>query len=384
MELRVGLARRFLTDDLDFINTAKDYVEVFDFFDLAQRVISPPRSHGRLGGKAPGSFSPRRSSGSRRSFAELLGDIRIPKTWYVTSDGILNFIEYNELEDLYNRKYLEIDQVRREYPHVIQVFKNSQLLAGDREGPLSSRSTTSRSGRSSSAARAFSRTASAPRSRESTRASSSRTRGRSRERLAALMDAIAEVYASVFGPDPIEYRAERGLLDVHEEMGILIQEVVGTRVGKYFLPTFAGVAFSNNEFRWSARIRREDGLVRMVPGLGTRAVDRIGDDYPVLVAPGQPGLRVNVTPDEVVRYSPKKVDVINLETRTFETVDLSDLVACCGRGASRAPPTSSPSSRTTGSTGRFSSTGRRSGAGSSRPSTGSSPRPRSSPGSARS
>ena len=68
------------------------------------------------------------------------------------------------------------------------------------------------------------------------------------------MDAIAEVYASIFGPDPIEYRAERGLLDFHEEMGIMIQEVVGTRVGHYFLPAFAGVAFSNNEFRWSPRI----------------------------------------------------------------------------------------------------------------------------------
>ena len=59
------------------------------------------------------------------------------------------------------------------------------------------------------------------------------------------------------------------------------------------------MAFSHNEFRWSPRIRREDGLVRLVPGLGTRAVDRLGDDYPVLVAPGQPGLRVNVTPDEI-------------------------------------------------------------------------------------
>ena len=45
------------------------------------------------------------------------------------------------------------------------------------------------------------------------------------------MDAIAEVYASIFGPDPTEYRAERGLLDVHEEMGILIQEVVGQKIG---------------------------------------------------------------------------------------------------------------------------------------------------------
>ena len=145
------------------------------------------------------------------------------------------------------------------------------------------------------------------------------------------MDAIAEVYASIFGPDPTEYRSERGLLDVHEEMGIMIQEVVGQAVGKYFLPACSGVAFSNNEFRWSARIKREDGLIRLVPGLGTRAVDRVADDYPVLIAPGQPSLRVNVTADEVLRYSPKRIDLINLETNAFETVDVARTPAPCRR-----------------------------------------------------
>ena len=95
------------------------------------------------------------------------------------------------------------------------------------------------------------------------------------------------------------------MLDVHEEMGILIQEVVGQTVGKYFMPACSGVAFSHNEFRWSPRIKREDGLLRLVPGLGTRAVDRVADDYPVLVAPGQPNLRANVTVEEVLRYSPQ-------------------------------------------------------------------------------
>jgi hypothetical protein len=63
----------------------------------------------------------------------------------------------------------------------------------------------------------------------------------------------------------------------------------------------------------------------MVPGLGTRAVDRLSDDYPVLVAPRQPGLSVNVTPDEVIRYSPKRMDVINLETNTIESVGVDDV-----------------------------------------------------------
>ena len=67
-------------------------------------------------------------------------------------------------------------------------------------------------------------------------------------------------------------------------------------------------------------------MLRLVPGLGTRAVDRVGDDYPVLIAPGQPGLRVNATPEEVLRYSPRFADVINLETNEFETIEFQRLL----------------------------------------------------------
>ena len=57
------------------------------------------------------------------------------------------------------------------------------------------------------------------------------------ERIEALLDAIAEVYASMFGPDPIQYRVERGLLDFSEEMDIIIQQVVGTLVEARLLTT---------------------------------------------------------------------------------------------------------------------------------------------------
>jgi len=329
VELRVSLIRRFLTDDLDFVGTAKNYIDVSDFYELSRRVICPPRSHGKLGGKSSGLFLAAQIVRKSPEYADAIGRIRIPRTWYVTSDGVLNFIEFNQLQDVYNRKYLEVEEVRREYPHIVQVFKDShfspEIVKGlsvaldDLEGrPLIVRSSSLLEDRIGSA---FS---------GKYKSLFLANQGTKSERLSALMDAIAEVYASIFGPDPIEYRAARGLLDVHEEMGVMIQEVVGSRAGKYFLPTFAGVAFSNNEFRWSARIKREDGLVRLVAGLGTRAVDRLGDDYPVLIAPGQPGLRVNVTPDEVVRYSPRKLDVINMESGRFETVALKDLLAECG------------------------------------------------------
>src|SRR5438270_1900362 len=224
---------------------------------------------------------------------------------------------------------MEIDQVRQEYPHLVALFKRSSFpsefakglaLALDDLGdvPLIVRSSSLLEDRPGSA---FS---------GKYKSLFLGNQGSKEERLAALMDAITEVYASIFGPDPTEYRAERGLLDVHEEMGIMIEEVVGMKVGKYFLPACSGVAFSNNEFRWSSRIKRTDGLIRLVPGLGTRAVDRVADDYPVLIAPGQPTLRANVTVDEVLKYSPKRVDVINLETNAFETVSTHQLLTYCG------------------------------------------------------
>lgn len=328
--LRASLSRRFFTEDLEFINTAKNYIEIGDFYELVNHIISPPASHGKLGGKSAGMLLASQIIHKCGEYSDLLAGIKVPKTWYIASDGLMSFAEYNQLEDVYNRKYLEIDQIRREYPHIVQVFKNSRfapeimkglsLALDDLEGkPLIVRSSSLLEDRMGAAFSGKYKSLFLP------------NIGTKGERLSALMDAIAEVYASLFGPDPIEYRAERNLLDLHEEMGIMIQEVVGTRVGPYFLPSFAGVGFSNNEFRWSPRIKREDGLLRLVPGLGTRAVDRVGDDYPVLVAPGQPGLRVNVTPDEILRYSPRKVDVINLEAQRFETVDAGEVFREYGR-----------------------------------------------------
>ncbi len=327
--LRVSLIRRFFSENVEFINVAEEFIEVKDFYDLLGRIVFPPRCHGKLGGKSAGLFLAKQIIDKSPEASERLRQIKVPKTWYITSDWILHFVHHNDLEDVLNRKYSEIDQIRQEYPHLVALFKNSSFPSelakglavalddfGDR--PLIVRSSSLLEDRSGSA---FS---------GKYKSLFLGNQGTKEERLAAVMDAIAEVYASIFGPDPAEYRAERGLLHVHEEMGIMIQEVVGQRYGKYFLPACSGVAFSNNEFRWSARIRRNDGLIRLVPGLGTRAVDRVSEDYPVLIAPGQPNLRANVTVDEIKKYSPTRVDVINLEANAFETISTDELLRECG------------------------------------------------------
>ncbi len=327
--LRVALVRRIFSDEFAFLAVAKDHVRVSDFYDIFSHMIHPSQSHGKLGGKSTGLFLAWQVIQKSAPQVEVLGKIRVPRTWYLTSDTLLHFMHYNNLEDLYDRKYQEIERIRQEYPHVVQVFKNSRfppdivkglavVLDEFEDRPLIVRSSSLLEDRVGSA---FS---------GKYKSLFLANQGSKQQRLNALQDAIAEVYASVFGPDPIEYRAQKGLLDVHEEMAILVQEVVGQRAGKYFLPAFAGVAFSNNEFRWSERIRREDGLVRMVPGLGTRAVDRIADDYPVLLAPGQAGLRVNVSADEIIHYAPRKMDVIDLEQNSLVTVEVQTLLEECG------------------------------------------------------
>jgi len=317
--LRVSLIRRFLSEDLSFIGTAKKYLTINDFDDIFHRTIYNVNSHGKLGGKSSGLFLA--SSMLRDELPDIYKKLRIPKTWYISSDGLMDFIRYNNLEEVFEQKYKDLDVIRQEYPYIVQLFKNSSfstemmksfsaMLDDLREVPLIVRSSTLLEDGTNAA---FS---------GKYKSLFIANRGSKKKRIEDLTSAIAEVYASVFNTDAIEYRMERNLLDYNEQMGIIVQEVVGRKIGKYYFPLFAGVAFSNNEFRWSPRIKREDGLVRLVAGLGTRAVDRVGDDYPILVSPGAPGLSANVTFEETVKYSPKRIDVINLESGSFDTIDI--------------------------------------------------------------
>ena len=323
--VQMALIRRLLSKHESYIQSAKKHVEIKDFHRLSNRIIYQSGSHGRLGGKGAGIFLAMEVINKALRNQSLFKKVNTPKTWYIVSDVIFSYIEQNNLEEIIEHKYLNMGEIRQEYPYIISVFKNAPLppdiikglsVALDDFGdvPLIVRSSSLLEDQVGMSFAGKYKSLFVP--NQSTK----------EERLASLADAITEVYASLFGPDPIEYRYEHQLIDHHEEMGILIQEVVGRRVGPYFFPAYAGVAFSQNEFRWSSRINKDDGLVRLVPGLGTRAVDRLTDDYPIMVAPGQPGLRLNNTLEETLRYSPRKIDVINLEKGIFESVEIDRLL----------------------------------------------------------
>lgn len=321
----VDLSRRVFTDDLSFINTIRKHVSISDFGEVLSHTIGPYNGNGKVGGKAAGLFRARKILCTSKKSHSVLRNLKVPLTWYIASDAVIEFIRNNALEEMMAIKYAHPDEIRQEYQLLEQVFKHSVMpfsVMTGLEQALDFFGTAPLVVRSSSLLEDSTGAAFAGKYKSLFVAN----QGSREKRLEALVDAVLEVYASIFGPDPIEYRRERGLLDFNEEMGILIQEVVGSQIGKYFFPPFAGVAFSRNDYRWSPRIKAEDGIVRLVAGLGTRAVDRTGTDFPVLMSPGQPRLRINVSTEEIIRYSQKFMDVINMEKGCLETVSVFDMI----------------------------------------------------------
>lgn len=323
--VRVSIITRFLSENLRYINIAKTNIKLFAIERIFEKFIGPAYGAGKVGGKSAGMILANEILKNRKESNPNLSNIETPKSWFLTSDGILEFVNYNALDEFTYSKYQSLEEIEIEYPFLKYIFKQSlfppdtiyslNLILDDiKDHPIVVRS-------SSLLEDSFE--ASFTGKYKSLFLSNT---GNREERLNALIDAVAEVYASTFSPDAIEYRKKHGLIDFREEMGVLIQEVVGNKIGKYFMPCWAGVALSSNEFRWSNRINREDGVIRLVCGLGTRAVDRLVSDYPILISPGKPNIRVNHSVKDAQKYSQNKIDVINLESGTFEAVAFEKVV----------------------------------------------------------
>lgn len=120
------------------------------------------------------------------------------------------------------------------------------------------------------------------------------------------------IYASTMSRDALAYRQSRGLIQRDEQMALLVQRVSGEFFGTLYFPHAAGVGYSFNPFVWDPDIDPQEGLLRLVFGLGTRAVDRHDDDYTRIVAVNAPLKRPEATFDDLHRYSQRVVDVLDL------------------------------------------------------------------------
>lgn len=150
--------------------------------------------------------------------------------------------------------------------------------------------------------------------------------GSLKERYEVFERAVKQVYASTVNPDAIMYRAERHLLDRDEQMALLVMRVCGDVHGDYYYPHIAGVGHSKNLYLNKQNSSSENkGMLRLVFGMGTRAVDREADDYARLLNMDAPTAPPMVAYGDEYKYSQHKMDVINLKSNEFETINVAGI-----------------------------------------------------------
>jgi len=327
-EIRVKLIDRFISNQLPYIGIAKNYINVRDIGKLTDNFYGASSKTGRVGGKAAGIIL------AHKILKPSIGDIdeelekyiTTPESWFFNSEMFSDFVDYNNLHYFHSQKYKNQNELLRDFEIIDKTIMEAELPPNQRkmikgflekigdEAPLILRSSTllednmgySFSGKYDSIFIS--------------------NQGKIKDRVEEFIWAFKKVHISTFALDPIIYRQDHDLLDFDERMNVLVQKVVGQKVGKYFFPSAAGVAFSYNGYRWNPKIKKEEGLLRLVYGLGTRAVDRVGNDYPRMISLSHPTLRPEITAPQIRKYSQKSVDVINLETRALETVPFIDLL----------------------------------------------------------
>ena len=151
--------------------------------------------------------------------------------------------------------------------------------------------------------------------------------GERARRLQDFLCAVRAVYASIVSEEALAYRSQRALLGQDEQMALLVQRVSGARYGDLFYPQAAGVGFSFNPYVWHKTIDPEAGVLRLVFGLGTRAVDRSDDDYTRIVALNAPDCRPESNQDEVRGHAQRRVDAIDLAANNHTSTSFEQIVA---------------------------------------------------------
>jgi hypothetical protein len=322
-EIKVVLIKGMISDQLPYIGVAKKVFTIADLRDIHQHRIG----EGKIGGKAAGMLLAwkilQRALAKRDQ--DIPAEITIPESYFLGTDMLYEFHRLNNLEQFMNQKYRPAEEIRSEYPQIVEahlkgsfpartVKQLDELLQKLGDTPVIVRSSSLLEDNFGHAFAGKYQSHFCP------------NQGTPHENLDALLDAIRRVYASGLNPDALLYRERHGLLDYDERMAVLIQPVHGQEHGRYFYPTLAGVGFSNNPFRWHPKIRRDDGFLRLVWGLGTRAVDRVSDDYPRMLSLSHPLMRPESSADAIRRYSQHYVDVIDLEANEMVSLPIKKVL----------------------------------------------------------
>ena len=144
------------------------------------------------------------------------------------------------------------------------------------------------------------------------------------ERLQKFEEAVKIVYASTMSMSALDYRKRRGLDKRDEQMAILVQRVSGSRYEGFFMPCTAGVGYSVSPYRMGSE-KPKSGMLRLVMGLGTAAVDRRTGSYPRLVSLDAPTKVLSTDMSDRQQFSQRIVDAISADTNDVEGFDAMNI-----------------------------------------------------------
>ncbi|HSN78726.1 MAG TPA: PEP/pyruvate-binding domain-containing protein [Anaerolineae bacterium] len=322
-EIKVVLIKAMISDQLGFVGIARNHFSIADLDVIRRHRIG----RGKIGGKAAGLMLAWTILHSAQAGIgpDLTEHLAVPESFFVGADVFYDFLEINNLLDNLNQKYKSTEQIIADYQTLPDRFAQGKfpqgtiaeltaLLAHVAKAPLIVRSSSLLEDNVNTSFAGKYDSIFCP------------NQGSPEQNLEDLMWAISQVYASALNPDALLYRRQMGLIDYDERMAIIIQKVAGEQHKQFFFPTLAGVGFSRNPFLWTPRLRREEGFVRLVAGLGTRAVDRVPDDYPRMIGLSHPTLRPDLNARQIAHYSQHQMDVVDLAANELRTVPVRDVI----------------------------------------------------------
>ncbi len=313
------LCRVTLGNEERMLNLARTTLGPEDFVHVGQRMVGD----GAIGGRAAGLLLANRIVSQEEGLDEDRYLERVT-SYYVGSDVFCTYLTDNALWDLYaqhmtDKGYFRAGSELRErllrgrFPEVIRgQFRDMLERLGRVPIIVRSSSTMEDSFRGAFAGKYESIFLA--------------NQGNAAHRLSQFEAAVRRVYSSVMNEDALAYRRQKGLDRQQELMALVVQQVCGSRRQGYFAPDVAGVGTSRNIFAWTGHLDPQAGMLRLVMGLGTRAVDRTEDDYPRIVALDDPSLKVHGGTDDLVRFSQHQIDLLNLETNGLETLSVEEFV----------------------------------------------------------
>ncbi len=151
-------------------------------------------------------------------------------------------------------------------------------------------------------------------------------RGTVEERLNEFEEAVRTVYASSMSLSALDYRKRRGLDKRDEQMSLLVMRVSGSYYGSYYMPCAAGVGYSYSPYQFVEGINPGDGMLRLVMGLGTSAVDRTEGSYPRLVSLSKPEASPCNNSAEKQEFSQKKIEAMDVGNHTLSRMDIENII----------------------------------------------------------